>query len=387
MKKRMILPAVALVLLFTLGGCSKEKEENKTEATGIDWTTLEATETMDLSYATGFSVTDYGSDYTLLSLEESGDFLVVAEGAKTPSNLPEDWVVLQQPLDHVYVASSGAMDYLRVIDALDGVSMTGTKAEDWSIPEIAALVESEEIIYAGKYSNPDYEYLIDDGCDLAIENTMIYHSPEVKETIESVGIPTLVERSSYEANPMGRMEWVKLYGVLMNRREEAQEFFDAQVTKMQDTLQNAEEGDGNTAVYFYINTAGGINVRKPGDYISQMISMAGGRYAMKELVGEIEDNSTSMTIQMESFYAYAKDADVLIYNGSIYGAPLTLEDLVAQQPLLADFKAVKNHRVYATTGDMYQQVSGTCEMILDFYAILGDEGANERELTYLFQLQ
>lgn len=35
------------------------------------------------------------------------------------------------------------------------------------------------MIYAGKYSKPDYELLVSEGCDLAIENRMITHSPEV----------------------------------------------------------------------------------------------------------------------------------------------------------------------------------------------------------------
>lgn len=55
-------------------------------------------------------------------------------------------------------------------------------------------------------------------CGLAIENTMIYHTPEVKEQLERFGIPVLVERSSYEEDPLARMEWVKLYGLLLGKK-------------------------------------------------------------------------------------------------------------------------------------------------------------------------
>lgn len=54
---------------------------------------------------------------------------------------------------------------------------------------------------------PDYELILENDCDLAIESTMIYHSPEVKEQLESFEIPVLVERSSYEEHPLGRLEW------------------------------------------------------------------------------------------------------------------------------------------------------------------------------------
>ena len=54
-----------------------------------------------------------------------------------------------------------------------------------------------------KYSEPDYERIVSEGCGLAIENTMILHSPEVKKSWKASGIPVLVDHSSYEAHPLG----------------------------------------------------------------------------------------------------------------------------------------------------------------------------------------
>lgn len=386
MKKSGILGCVLALTILCLAGCKQQNTNTVAEPSGISWNSLESSGNLTLSYATGFLVEDYGEDYSLITIPESGRFLVVGEHAALPDDLPSDIVVLQQPLNHIYNASSSTMDLFRVLDGLDAVSMTGTKAEDWSIPEIAELVRSEEIIYAGKYSNPDYEYLIEDGCTLAIENTMIYHTPEVKETMEKVGIPTLVERSSYEEEPLGRLEWVKLYGVLLDKREAAEAYFDGEMARLQKELPKEAAEDGPQVVYFYLNANGGVNVRKPGDYISKMIRMAGGTYAFPK-VGDTEDNSTSMTMQMEAFYAYAKDADILIYNGSINGVPQSLEELLATQPLLEDFRAVRNHKVYCADGDMFQQVSGTCDMILDFYHVIKDEDDADGTLTYLYQLQ
>ena len=52
---------------------------------------------------------------------------------------------------------------------------------------------------------------------------MILHTPEVKEQLEHFGIPVLVERSSYESDPLARMEWIKLYGILLGREEQAEQ--------------------------------------------------------------------------------------------------------------------------------------------------------------------
>lgn len=61
---------------------------------------------------------------------------------------------------------------------------------------------------------------------------MIYHTPEVKEQLEKFGIPVLVERSSYETDPLARMEWVKLYGILLGKQQEAEQLFDTQVQRV-----------------------------------------------------------------------------------------------------------------------------------------------------------
>lgn len=78
--------------------------------------------------------------------------------------------------------------------------------------------------FAGKYSEPDYEMLVDEDCDVAIESTMILHTPKVQEMIENLGIPVFIDRSSYEMHPLGRTEWVKLYGAMMERKQRLRYF-------------------------------------------------------------------------------------------------------------------------------------------------------------------
>ena len=39
-------------------------------------------------------------------------------------------------------------------------------------------MESGAITFAGKYSEPDYEKIVDGDCKLAVESTMIIHSPK-----------------------------------------------------------------------------------------------------------------------------------------------------------------------------------------------------------------
>lgn len=63
-----------------------------------------------------------------------------------------------------------------------------------------------------------------------------------------------------------------------------------------------------------LNSNGYVTVRKSGDYISKMIELAGGKYIFQDLG---DDNALStMNMQMEEFYAGAKECDYIIYNSA-----------------------------------------------------------------------
>jgi iron complex transport system substrate-binding protein len=93
-----------------------------------------------------------------------------------------------------------------------------------------------------------------------------------------------------------------------------------------------------------------------------------------------------MTMQMETFYAQAKDADVLIYNSTIDGEMTSLSELLEKSSLLADFKAVKDKKVWCVRQNMFQQSTGIGDMIADIHKVLEDADVPDEELTYLYKL-
>ena len=56
-----------------------------------------------------------------------------------------------------------------------------------------------------------------------------------------------------------------------------------------------------------------------------------------------------MNMQMEEFYAGAKDADYIIYNSTIDGELTDISQMLEKSSLLADFKAVKDGNVHGVT--------------------------------------
>ena len=167
---------------------------------------------MELQYAENFTVDYYEDGYKMLTtLPDSQRYLLVPEGQPVPQGLDEDVSILQEPLQNIYLVASGAMDMFASLDAVDQIRFSGQKQENWYIQTAKDAMAAGDMIYAGKYSKPDYELLVSEGCDLAIENRMITHSPEVVEMLQSFDIPVMIEYSSYEQHPLGKVEWVKFF--------------------------------------------------------------------------------------------------------------------------------------------------------------------------------
>lgn len=379
--KFLLMLSLLFVASFLFCGCTKV---DNTQNDSYKWGEMKVEESLPLEYATQFTVDYYEGGYTLITIGDTDRYLIVPENMSCPEGLDKDIYVMYKPFNKVYLAATSAMDLIRAIGGLDNVAFSGTKADDWYIDEAKSAMEDGLITYAGKYSAPDFELLISGGCNLAVESTMILHNPEIREQLLEVGIPVLVERSSYESHPLGRMEWIKLYGVLMDKTEEAEQYFDSQVDAVADIMDR--DDTGLTVAFFYVTANGSVNIRKSGDYVSKMIELAGGEYIFADM-NDDENALSTTTIQMEEFYAKAKDADILIYNSTIAGTLPDMESLLKLSDLFNDFKAVQSGNVFCTEKNMFQESTGFGDMILDINKILTDSDVSDDELTYLYRLK
>lgn len=392
-----LLIAALMLLTCMLAGCSggptvdvgsegeeaAETEEAEKTGTGnapeIPGLTFESE--LELKRATEFSVYHYNDGFDLIDIHDSQRFLLVPEGGTAPEGLDEDIIVLQKPCNKIYLAATAAMAMFVSMDALDYIRMSSVKKEGWTFDEPKEAMDRGDILYAGKYSAPDYETMLDEQCTLALESTMITHSPEVQEMIEDLGIPVMVDRASYESDPMGRAEWIKLYGVLTDHEKQADEFFESQLDSIKDLddFPNTEK----TVAFFYVSTDGKVVVKRSTDYVPKMIEIAGARYVFKDL--DDESGRTSVDMSMEQFYDSAIDADYIVYNGSIDSSVKTMDDLINKDPVMKNMTAVRNNNCWVTKSAMYQRTDLVAEMILDFHKLFSED--DPQDLKYISKLE
>ena len=340
-------------------------------------------------YAQGFVIYRYENDYAVLAAGDGRCYLIIPEGGQVPDSPDNELIILQKPLDRIYLAASAAMCQFDEIGAVDNVILSGLEKDGWYIEAAREAMEKGTLKYGGKYSTPDYEMIVASGVNLAIESTMIHHTPKVQEKLEKLGIPVLIDRSSYESEPLGRAEWVKVYGLLTGREEEAAQAFAEQKGYVEALRGNAEQEPQNdsgnaepeslkTAAIFSINSTRLVVTKSAGDYFGKMVEIAGGTLCTPAN----DPGRASQTVSMEAFYAAAEQADILIYNASIEDAPEDMQQMCAKDNVLTQFRAVKEGNVWCMRSSLYQYASRTGAIIRDLHAILAGEADEETEFFF-----
>ena len=325
--------------------------------------------------------------------------------------------VLQQPLTTTYVAASAVMAPLCDLGAVSQIRFSGLREEGWYVDEARTAMKKGSMLFAGRYSEPDYETLLREGCDLALESTMIYRSPEVIEKLSALGIPVYIDYSSYEPHVLGRLEWIRVYGALFGHEEKAQQWYASERDRIRAIQKDAETSSGEasqsgksteksetktsrnskneassigsssgragtdttadlrpTVVYFYVNSSGQIQVRQPHDYIPELLELAGARYLAPDMSSLSGSRKSNVTVSLEDFYSSCKDADYLIYSATLDRPLSSIRELLGKNALFADFKAVKEGHVYTTDKDFYQLSDRMADFAEDVHRMLQGQG-------------
>lgn len=366
--KRMMWTAI-LVLLLALGMQGAQAEG------------LVVERSMELEFATNFTVDYCQGGYKLITIVDGTRYLTVPEGAQAPEGLDGDIVVLQMPLTNLLISSTPTMSLINAIGALDAISMTTTEYADWYIPEVQAAMDAGKLNFIGSYKTPDFEALAAAQPPFAVFSTMLQSVPDVAEKIKELGIPYMLDQSTFEDHPLARTEWIKLYGALLDREAEAKAAYDSQAEMVKGI---ASEKTGKTVAMFYITSKGALYARSGGDYMAKMLELAGGEYVLSSMnPGE----TGTQQMEMEEFYAKAGEADYVIYIWSLGGRPETLADFLSKHEMLAEFKAVKEGKVWCTAPDYFQISNTQGEMILEMNRMLTSEDPGLTRLNHLFKLQ
>lgn len=159
-------------------------------------------------------------------------YLIVPEGAVIPAGLDKDVIVINQPVESAYVASTDALNILDKLDLTDKVTALGMEKEDCTVDSLTAALEDGSVTFAGKDEDTDYKALVKSQCGISILSSDILPTKEadteakenlLKDSAEkysTLKIPFIVDRSADEKDDNAKAEWEKAYEAIFVTDEE-----------------------------------------------------------------------------------------------------------------------------------------------------------------------
>ena len=291
-------------------------------------------------------------------------YVLVPRESELPKDLPEGTIV-RTPISNALVYSSvhtSLLDELGAIDAVRGI----VDKQYFTDSVITAGVAAGKIADCGNSMNPTVEKVIEMQPDAILLSP--YQDASYGQ-IASLDIP-IIECADYlEYDPLGRAEWVKFYGELVGKRDEADSLYSAVVKAYNDMKEKAAAASNRPTVVTEMVISGVWNVPGGKSYMARILADAGGNYCWAD-----DKNTGSLALDFNQVLAVAQNADFWFIKWTNINS---LKDLQGAYDLNKEMAAFQNKRVYVCDTDkthFFDRIPFHPEVLLrEFAAIMHPE--------------
>lgn len=377
MKKiRKLSLLLGLALALCLGGCSNSNQapqgqveentdqrqvasEEKEETSLSESNGLEKTGQVDLEYANHFNIEYYNDIYKLIEDSEGEKYLLIPEG----EDVPKDTLgaePIQMPIESLGTTNTIQQSWIRPIGEIEKISTVTYDKDRWYIEEIIQGLESGQITYVGDNKAPDYELISAIDPDLTLMSSS--NIEEMGMMYDELGLSYMAFDPHEEEDFRGRIEWIKFTGALFDKEEEAQEFYEEEMARLEEVSNSIDPDEEKPKVssFYFLESKDIFNVKNAGDYQVDMIEWAGGDYIPADLNPE-ERGNTNMNA--EEVYLAIEDADIILFDSVTSKSVQSLESLVSKGEYLADLKAVENKNVWGLKPTYFQEAEQLASIV------------------------
>lgn len=334
-----------LSVLLIFSSCKKEQTTVISEKTEV----LKGEKEI-IKYAQGFSITNFDT-YSVLEIknpwpksELTFKYAIIDKSEASKNDLnPEDYDgIITTPIEKIVVTSTTHIPALELLNV--DRTLVGFPGTDYvSSEKTRKRINNGAIRELGKNEDLNTEVLLDIAPNAVVAFGVDGKSKSLK-TIKQSGIPVLYNGDWVEKSPLAKAEWLKFFGVLYNKKREAELIF------------NNIEKYYNEAKDLALNTTSKPTVlsgamHKDVWYLpngesteAQLLKDANVNYLWSDTKG-----TGSLSLNFEVVFNKAKDADLWL-SPSYYP---TLESLEKANAHYTKFEAFKNKNVYSfsnTTG-------------------------------------
>lgn len=313
-------------------------------------------------------------------------YCLVKRGRGKEINFPGAEII-EVPVKNIICMSS---THLAMISALgEQGSITGLSGLNYAYDKsVRERIDSGLISEVGYDSGINSELIINLSPDLIMMYGIGSESAGYISRIAEIGFKIMYNADYLENDPLGKAEWIKVFGALYCREEKADSLFEsirAEYDSLKKIITAAELSDPSVLLGLPYRDTWFVS---PGNsYVSNLISDAGGSYLWSDIRSDF-----SMPFSFEAVYIRSLEADFWLNAGSA-GSKAEIEAL---DPRLNDIPCWISGNIYNNTkrmspggGNDYWE-SGTMNphlILKDIASILHPELFRDHELVYYRKIE
>lgn len=337
------------VLFFSFMGCQKNEKKELQQNVNSKNT---------IEYASGLSIYKY-EGYSIVKVinpwpdaNKNFTYILKEKNSIVPDSL-QKYTTVQVPLQSIVVTSTTNIPFLEMLGVEK--SLVGFPHTDYvSSEKTRKLIDAGSVKNVGQNEKLNMEQLIELSPDLIVTFGVDNNNPMI-ENLQKSGLNVMLQGDWMEQSPLGKAEWLKLFGALYGKEKEAKILFDGIVKNYNEALQLVASKKPESTVLYGSMYQEQWFVAKGNSWVAQFMKDAKANYLWSDIEG-----TGSLGLSFEKILDKAKNADCWIASGSFK----TISELGNSNPHYSQFDAYKKKNIYtfesklgATGGTIYYELA------------------------------
>jgi iron complex transport system substrate-binding protein len=324
-------------VFILLAGCAPPSEKATAPAEGLK-------KDSTIKYAKRFAIRN-GNGYSAVYLfgnkqnyDTTATYFIYSDSV-VPRGIPKNAVSIKIPckkiaaLSSIYATMLCELGVIENIAAIDNIDYVNNR-------QIIKKHESGFLKELARTPQIDLEKTITLNPDVVFTFGMGEWEKDVDKKLEQTGIPVIISLDHKEESPLARAEWIKFFGIFVDKRKEADSIFNGVEKNYYALKAVASNVSNRPTVFNEIKYSDSWYVPGGKSYVAQLLRDAGADYLWKG-----DQNFGSLPLSFEQVFARAKDADFWINLSTLK----TKKELLSFESRYAEFKAYKTGNLFNNT--------------------------------------
>lgn len=324
-----------LLVLAAFVSCKKvEKSENKSFSNSKN--EIEYASSLAIFKHEGYSIVKIINPWP--NADNDFTYILKEKNVVVPDSL-QKYNTIQVPLQSIVVTSTTIIPYLEML----GVEshLVGFPHTDYiSSSKTRKLIDNGSVKNVGQNEKLNMEQLIELTPELIVTFGIDNNNPMI-DNLEKSGLKVLIQADWMEQSPLGKAEWIKLYGALFGKEKEAKTQFDDIIKNYKEALNLVSTKKPTATVLYGSMYQDQWYVAKANSWVAQFLKDAKANYLWSDTEG-----TGSLGLSFEKVLEKAKTANYWIATGPFK----TVAELEKINPHYSQFDAFKTKKVYTFEG-------------------------------------